>query len=190
MRGFGFSKAEWRPSPWLWTPVAWILAVAWPPVSATLLLFPAATGGALGDWRVKAMVAAALGVGAGLWLIARERRTSGTPYTRVGVVMRFFVLGAVFTAALIVSAAFLLALASAPFADGFGAFFGALKTTLFLFGVAGAPVGLLIGLSYALWAGLVVAAVAFSAKPVPVRLRSTFAAEPESSDLDPEPVPR
>lgn len=183
MRSFGFVKAEWRPSPWAWAPVAWGLAVMWPPVFVTLFTFPPAREEWLADWRLKAMGAAALGVAAGLYLIGRERMRTGTPYTRAGVVMRFFVLGALFTAALIILSAFAMAVVGAPFESGVGAFFGALKTTLFVFGVAGAPVTLLMGLSYALWAGLIVAFVAFWTKPQSVRLHAGgFDPLPSGSD--------
>jgi hypothetical protein len=155
-----------------WTPVAWALAVLWPPVFATLFVFPPDPADFLADWRLKAMAAAGVGVAAGLFLIGRERARSGTPYTRAGVVMRFFVLGALFTATLIILSAFALALVGAPFGDGVGAFFGALKTTLFVFGIAAAPATLLVGLSYALWAGLIVAFVAFWTKPQSVRVHA------------------
>lgn len=174
MKGIGLVKAEWRPSPWAWTPIAWAAAVLWPPVSATLLFYPPADGALLQDWRLKAMAAAGVGIAAGLWLIRRERDATGTPHTRVGVVMRFFVLGAVFTAALIILSTLAMGISGAPFTSGFGAFFGALKTTLFIFGVAGSPFILLIGLSYALWAGLAVALIAFRPRPPSVRVHSDF----------------
>lgn len=184
MKGFGLVKAEWRPSPWAWAPVAWAAAVLWPPVSATLLFFPPADGAFLQDWRLKAMAAAGVGVAAGMFLIRREREETGTPFTRVGVLMRFFVLGALFTAALIILAALAMAVTGAPFGSGVGAFFGALKTTLFLFGVAGAPFALLIGLSYALWAGLAVAIVAFRARPPSVRPNPALWSDPAQDPVE------
>ena len=49
---------------------------------------------------------------------------------------------------------------------------GAAETTLLIFGVAGLPLAMLIGLSYALWAGLCVALIAFTPRPPPVRPRA------------------
>ncbi|MNN62087.1 hypothetical protein D3C81_1773630 [compost metagenome] len=43
---------------------------------------------------------------------------------------------------------------------------GALETTLLIFGVAGLPLAVLVGVSYALWAGLCVAFIAFAPAPV------------------------
>lgn len=179
MKGIGLAKAEWRHSPWAWTPLAWLLAVLWPPVSLTLLVFPPAPHAVFSDWRLWAMAAAAIGVGGALFLIARERDRDGHPSTRLGVIMRFFIYGALFTVAAQVLAAIALAFATAPFLEGVGPFLGALKSTLFVIGVAAAPFALMVGLSYALWAGAVVAFVAFAPKPPSVRLHAmNFGTEP------------
>ena len=45
--------------------------------------------------------------------------------------------------------------------------------------LAGLPLAMLIGLSYALWAGLCVALIAFTPKPPPVRPRAGLLGETE-----------
>ena len=45
------------------------------------------------------------------------------------------------------------------------------NTILLIYGVAGLPVAILVGVSYALWAGLCVAFLAYGAAPAPVRDR-------------------
>jgi hypothetical protein len=42
---------------------------------------------------------------------------------------------------------------------------GAAETTLLIFGVGGLPIAMIVGVSYALWAGLCVAFIAFEARP-------------------------
>ena len=48
---------------------------------------------------------------------------------------------------------------------------GATETTLLIYGVAGLPVAILVGVSYALWAGLCAAFIGFVRAPEPVRDR-------------------
>jgi len=42
---------------------------------------------------------------------------------------------------------------------------GATETTLLIFGVGGLPIAMIVGVSYALWAGLCAAFIAFEARP-------------------------
>lgn len=42
---------------------------------------------------------------------------------------------------------------------------GATETTLLIFGVGGLPIAMVVGVSYALWAGLCAAFIAFEARP-------------------------
>ena len=48
---------------------------------------------------------------------------------------------------------------------------GYAETALLIFGVGGVPLAILVGISYALWAGLCAAFLAFMARPAPVRDR-------------------
>ena len=56
-------------------------------------------------------------------------------------------------------------------AGGFMQAMGATETILLIYGVAGLPIAILVGVSYALWAGLCVAFLAYGAAPAPVRDR-------------------
>jgi hypothetical protein len=47
--------------------------------------------------------------------------------------------------------------------------FGSTETTLLIYGVGGLPVAILVGVSYALWAGLCAAYIAFV--PAPARVK-------------------
>jgi hypothetical protein len=42
---------------------------------------------------------------------------------------------------------------------------GATETTLLIFGVGGLPIAMVVGVSYALWAGLCAAFIAFETRP-------------------------
>ncbi|RZJ84614.1 MAG: phthalate transporter, partial [Brevundimonas sp.] len=42
---------------------------------------------------------------------------------------------------------------------------GATETTLLIYGVGGLPIAMIVGVSYALWAGLCAAFIAFEARP-------------------------
>ena len=56
-------------------------------------------------------------------------------------------------------------------AGGFIQGIGATETTLLIYGVGGLPVAILVGVSYALWAGLCAAFIAFQPAPPEVRDR-------------------
>jgi len=159
-------------------PVAWhrspgrivaavALAAAWPPLILTLLVWPPQHWPPAGDldWRLIVLVIGLLAVPGGLSLLARERRASGRPGTRLGVVWRFIFYGGLLAAAL----QGLLALGVSVFgwfeAGGVSQAAGATETSLLIYGVLGLPVAVLVGVSYALWAGLCVAFIAFEHRP-------------------------
>jgi len=50
-------------------------------------------------------------------------------------------------------------------AGDLGQAMGATETTLLIFGVGGLPIAMIVGVSYALWAGLCAAFIAFEPKP-------------------------
>ena len=50
-------------------------------------------------------------------------------------------------------------------------FYGYAETALLIFGVGGVPLAILVGISYALWAGVCAAFIAFMPRPAPVRDR-------------------
>jgi hypothetical protein len=183
----GLTRVDWREDPKLWVPVAWAAGVAWPGIVLTLPFLPpsASAGGFFSDFRFIALIEAAVGVALAIYLLARERRREQTPRTRLGVVIRFLVYGAVFS----VVAQALLALILAPFAPPPGAGFfqtvGSIKTTLWFF-VGLLPFAVLVGFSYALWAGAMAALIAFAPRPLSLKPRPTVF---ETFDVPPPPAP-
>jgi hypothetical protein len=167
------ARVDWRESPTLWMPVAWLCASLWPPIVGTLILFPPSeeAGGLLRDWRAPTLLAGALGVAAALFVVDRERRREQAPRTRLGVVVRFLILGFIFTLISMVVAAVLATGIGLFNADDLVHKLGTAKATLFWFSVPMMFFALPVGISYALWAGLVVAMVAFSPRPQSVRPR-------------------
>lgn len=143
------------------------LAAAWPPLILTLLIWPPQNWPPSGDldWRLIVLVVGLLAVPGGLWLLARERRASGRPGTRLGVVWRFIFYGGLLAAALQVLRALGISAYSGFQAGDFGQAAGSAETNLLIYGVMGLPVAVLVGISYALWAGLCVAFVAFEHRP-------------------------
>jgi hypothetical protein len=55
---------------------------------------------------------------------------------------------------------------------------GATETTLLIYGVGGLPIAVLVGVSYALWAGLCAAFIAFVPAPERVRDRLGLMSDP------------
>jgi len=153
--------------------LAVLAAVAWPPLILTLLIWPPQNWlpGREIDWRLVVLFIGLLAAPAGLWLLLRERRTSGGPTTRLGVVWRFMLYGGLLAAGLQTLIALVVMVLGWFEAGGFIQGLGATETILLIYGVAGLPVAILVGVSYALWAGLCVAFLAFGAAPAPVRDR-------------------
>ncbi|WP_339914311.1 phthalate transporter [uncultured Brevundimonas sp.] len=179
----GQTPVSWHKSPGRIVAAA-VLGAAWPPLILTLIPWPPQNWqpGSDIDWRLLVLAIGAVAVPSGLWFLARERERTGRPGSRLGVVWRFMFYGGLLAAAL----QGLLALSISIFgwfeAGGAVQAAGATETTLLIYGVAGLPVAILVGVSYALWAGLCVAFVAFRSRP-PVRDRLGVmgtGAEPEA----------
>ena len=169
----GQAQIKWRGTPGLWALLACLAGVAWPPLVLTLIFLPPANV-SLGfdmDWRLLTLIAGAVTVPAGVYLLVRERERSGSPSTRLGVIWRFLLYGGLLAAALQIIAALIMAVGNWSEAGALAQSLGAAETTLLIYGVGLLPAAMMIGVSYALWAGLCVAFIAFTPKPPPVRPR-------------------
>lgn len=179
----GQSRIKWRGSPGVWAVLAGLAAIAWPPLILTLFLLPPANT-AFGwdmDWRLMALIAGALTVPAGMYLLMRERDRSGSPSTRLGVIWRFLLYGGLLAAALQAAAAMIMAAVNWSGAGALAQSLGAAETTLLIYGVGLLPAAMMIGVSYALWAGLCVAFIAFTPTPPSVRPRAGVLGEAENA---------
>lgn len=166
----GQTRVAWRPTRAA-IPLAALAGMAWPPLILTLLIWPPQNWvpGADIDWRLVLLALGAVAVPAGLMILRRERDRRGRPGTRLGIVWRFMLYGGLLAAGLQTLVALLMVIiglvASGDVLQGMGA----TETTLLIYGVAGLPVAILVGVSYALWAGLCAAFIAFV--PAPERVR-------------------
>ena len=156
----GQTRVTWRRTR-LAIPLAAVAGIAWPPQNWV--------PGADIDWRLVLLALGAVAVPAGLMVIRRERDRRGRPGTRLGIVWRFMLYGGLLAAGLQILVAVAMVLiglvASSDVLQGVGA----TETTLLIYGVAGLPVAILVGVSYALWVGLCAAFIAFV--PAPDRVR-------------------
>ena len=154
-------------------PLAAVAGILWPPLILTLLVWPPQNWipGREIDWRLTVLFIGLFAVPAGLWSIRRARDRRGRPASRLGVVWRFMLYGGLLAAA----AQTVLALAMMIYgwvqSGDIGQGVGATETTLLIYGVAGLPVAILVGVSYALWAGLCAAFIAFIPAPEKVKDR-------------------
>jgi hypothetical protein len=164
------------------TPVIWrrtrasillaaLAGIAWPPLIVTLLIWPPENWlpGRDIDWRLIVLLLGLLSVPAGLFAIRRERDRRGRPGTRFGIVWRFMLYGGLLAAAAQTGLALLVSVLGLIEAGSIIQGLGATETTLLIYGVGGLPVAILVGVSYALWAGLCAAFLAFA--PAPARVR-------------------
>ena len=117
------------------------------------------------DPRLVALVIGLIAVPVGLWLLRRERERTGKPSTRLGVVWRFMFYGGLLAAGLQALFALTLCVFGWFEAGGIAQAAGATETTLLIYGVGLLPVAVMIGVSYALWAGLCVAFIACRPQP-------------------------
>ncbi len=162
----GQQRVAWRPEPQRLV-LAVVAGALWPPLVLTLLIWRPKNWlpGLEMDWRLTVLFVGAVAVPAGLWLLARERERNGRPSTRLGVVWRFMFYGGLLAVALGAVLALIQAVLQWFSAASFGEGLGGSETSLLIYGVGGLPFAVLIGVAYALWAGLCVAFIAFSPQP-------------------------
>lgn len=185
---------DWRQPRGLYLFLGWLAATAWPAIVGTLIVFPPTreAGGLLHDWRLKALIAAGLAVAAIIYLINGEREREGGPSSRLGIMARFLLFGFIFSLAALLLVVLGFSVLSAFGNEGFLPALGGIESTLFLFGVAGLPPALMVGISYALWAGAMVAIITFApAQPrVPkTRVSALFGGPPEEEPAPSPPAP-
>lgn len=162
----GQQRVVWRREPYRIV-LAAVAGVLWPPLAVTLLVWPPNNWlpGLEMDWRLVVLVIGAFAVPGGLWLLAREREAGGRPATRLGVVWRFMFYGGLLAAGLQAMLALIVSVVGWFEAGGIAQAAGATETTLLIYGVGGLPIAVLLGVSYALWAGLCAAFIAFTPQP-------------------------
>jgi hypothetical protein len=146
--------------------LASLLGAMWPPLILTLPIWPPASWFGLEmDWRLKVLALGLLAVPGGLWLLDRERMQNGRPKSRLGVIWRFMFYGGLLSAALGALFAVFQAVLQWFNAANVGEAVGGSETSLLIYGVGGLSVAVLVGISYALWAGLCAAFIAFRPQP-------------------------
>ncbi|MDO9589243.1 MAG: phthalate transporter [Brevundimonas sp.] len=162
----GQQRVAWRREPHRIV-LAAIAGAMWPPIPITLLIWPPNNWGPSleVDLRLVALFIGVIAVPAGLWLLSRERERTGRPSTRLGVVWRFMFYGGLLAAALQALFALVLCILGWFEAGGIAQAAGATETTLLIYGVGLLPVAVMVGVSYALWAGLCAAFIAFMPQP-------------------------
>lgn len=153
--------------------VSCLAASAWPPLILTLFWWPPRNwfAGVDTDWRLVLFAIGLIAAPFGLWLLERAFARTDKTWTRLGVVGRFVLFGGLLAAAVQVLVAVIMLLLSAVASQTVLQGVGAIETSLLIFGVAGLPVAVIVGLSYALWGGLCVAFIAFRRAPERVRPR-------------------
>lgn len=166
----GQTRVAWRPTRAA-IPLAALAGIGWPPLILTMLIWPPQNWlpGADIDWRLVLLALGAVAVPAGLLIVRRERDRRGRPGTRLGIVWRFMLYGGLLAAGLQTLVAVLMVIVGLVASGDVLQGMGATETTLLIYGVAGLPVAILVGVSYALWAGLCAAFIAFV--PAPERVR-------------------
>lgn len=162
----GQQRVSWRREPQR-IALAAITGALWPPLVITLLVWPPRNWlpGLEMDWRLVVLIVGLGAVPGGLWLLARERDRTGRPCTRLGVVWRFMFYGGLLAAALQAMLALVVAVVGWFEAGGIAQAAGATETSLLIYGVGLLPIAVLVGVSYALWAGLCAAFIAFMPQP-------------------------
>jgi len=155
-----------RPAP-LYPVLACLAGAAWPPLLLTLPFWPphAFLPGRDMDWRLVVVLIGLIAVPLALYRILAERKRDGRPGTRLGVVWRFMMYGGLAAALVQIVVALGMTVMGWLEAGDFMQALGATETTLLIFGVGGLPIAMIVGVSYALWAGLCAAFIAFEARP-------------------------
>ena len=147
--------------------LAAVAGALWPPIPVTLLIWPP------NNWvpsleidpRFVVLIIGMIAVPACLWLLRRERARTGRPSTRLSVVWRFMFFGGLLAAGLQAFFALILCIVGWFEAGSIAQAAGATETTLLIYGVGLLPIAVMIGVSYALWAGLCAAFIAFTPQP-------------------------
>jgi hypothetical protein len=177
-------RIDWRESPTLWAPIAWLVGLLWPGVVFAVVMLPPTRPE--GRIVLIALLAACVGVAGILRLIEWERAHDGAPRTRLGVIGRFLFFGSIYS----VLAAILGALV-----QGAMALFGrhdlsqnvAEANSALTFGFAELVAAAVIGVSWSLWAGIAASLIAFSPRAESIRPNSFML---QGREDDPEPAPR
>ena len=196
------SRVDWREPPALWATLAWLAAILYPPVAFASIVWwrdVVLTGGFVREMGVTILLAGGAGVAVILYIVEKERRRYGVPRTRLGVIMRFVALGFIFA----ICASVLINIVSALTAvvGGVGDIWrrmGEAKATL-VEGILLMPIFLIIGTSYAVWAGFVCSVIAFTPRARSARPghflfdkltppESIFDAEVETPEPPPPPA--
>jgi hypothetical protein len=162
----GQQRVTWRREPHF-VGLAALLGGLWPPLILTLPVWPPSNWvpGLEVDWRLVVLFIGLLATPGGLWLLDRERRRTGRPMTRLGVIWRFMFYGGLLATVLGAVFALVQSVLQWLHAASFGEAVGGSETSLLIFGVGGLPIAVLVGVSYALWSGLCVAFIAFRPQP-------------------------
>ena len=162
----GQQRVTWRREPHRIV-LAAIAGALWPPLVVTLMIWPPQNWlpGLETDWRLIVLIIGLAAVPGGLWLLSRERDLTGRPSTRLGVVWRFMFFGGLLSAGLQAMLALIVSVVGWFEAGDVAQAAGATETTLLIYGVGGLPIAVLLGVSYALWAGLCAAFIAFMPQP-------------------------
>lgn len=147
--------------------LASLLAAAWPPILITLPIWPPTNwaSGVDTDWRIVLLLVGLVATPVGIWLLNRIHQRRDQTFTRLGVILRFLIFGGLLAAALQTLIALVITTMAMIASASLGQAIGAAETTLLIFGVAGLPLATLVGLSYALWAGICVAFIGYRSAP-------------------------
>ncbi len=145
-----------------------LAAAAWPPAILTLFIWPPENwwSGVDTDWRLVMLAVGLIAAPVGLWLLLNSHARTGRPSTRLGVVCRFTVFGGLLAAAMQAIMAVIMATLAGAASQSLVQGLGAIETALLIYGVAGLPLAVMVGVSYALWGGLCVAWLGFVPAPV------------------------
>ncbi len=152
---------------------ATVAAVCWPPLVLTMIFWRPLNWmpGRETDWRLIMLLLGAIAIPLGVRLLKTERERSGRPATRLGIVWRFMFYGGLLAACLQALMAATIVLMGLFEAGGVFPALGATETNLLIYGVLMLPPAIVVGVSYALWAGLCVAFLAFEHAPeIPDRM--------------------
>ena len=167
----GRRPVTWRPSGAA-LPLAVMAAAAWPPL-LTLIFWPPRNWmpGLETDWRLVLFFVGLIAVPIGIGTLRRERQRTGRPDTRMGIVWRFMLYGGLLAAVLQTIMTVILVVLGWFEAGDVAQAVGATETKLLIYGLGGLPIAVILGVSYALWAGLCVAFIAFMPRPPTVKDR-------------------